>query len=64
MTDQTVVDRTRWGVIRSAVALGLIVAGSVALSCSSKDPLLQSRDSGSNAWLSPRRLGTGRVAVM
>jgi len=48
MTGRTVVDRTGWGVIRSAVVLGLIAAGGVALSCSSKDPLLQSRDSGSD----------------
>lgn len=37
-------DQTRWGAIRRGVALGLMVAGGVALGCSSKDPLLQTRD--------------------
>src|SRR4051812_13686922 len=48
MTRRMGVDQKVRELIRTAVALGLIVAGGVALSCSSKDPLLQSRDAGSD----------------
>jgi len=46
MTRPSEVDQTRYGTIRGGVRLGLIVAGAVALGCSSKDTLLHSRDAG------------------